>query len=136
MVVINGQPMGKQRPKVTLVNGYGRAYTPTKTINYETLVKLEYQNQDGTYYDEGSLSLKVVAYYQIPKSFSKKKRMQAITGELRPTVKPDLDNVLKIICDALNKVAYKDDNQITNIEIKKFYAEIPRVEFSLEKISD
>jgi len=42
--------------------------------------------------------------------------------------KPDADNIIKIIADALNGLAYKDDCQIVRLEFEKFYALTPRVE--------
>lgn len=42
-----GTPVGKSRPKFSTVNGHAVAYTPKKTANYETLVKLSYQQQKG-----------------------------------------------------------------------------------------
>ena len=54
-----------------------------------------------------------------------------LTGNLRPTKKPDLDNVAKIILDSLNKIAYDDDSQIVDLHIRKYYSDNPRVLVSL-----
>lgn len=52
-----------------------------------------------------------------------KKQVKLIeNNELFPTVKPDADNVSKIILDALNGLAYYDDNQVTDLTIYKQYA--------------
>jgi Holliday junction resolvase RusA-like endonuclease len=50
------------------------------------------------------------------------------SGELRPVKKPDMDNVLKVVADALNSVAYRDDTQIVDCQLRKFYDKQPRVE--------
>ena len=42
-------------------------------------------------------------------------------GELLPCKKPDADNIAKVICDALNKVAYGDDTQICSLKVDKRY---------------
>ena len=52
-----------------------------------------------------------------------KKQVKLIeNNELFPTVKPDADNISKIILDALNGLAYYDDNQVTDLTIYKLYA--------------
>jgi Holliday junction resolvase RusA-like endonuclease len=48
-----------------------------------------------------------------------------------PTKKPDIDNVVKSIFDALNKVAFNDDTQIISLSVRKFYSEHPRVEVTI-----
>ncbi|HHD2713896.1 RusA family crossover junction endodeoxyribonuclease [Clostridium perfringens] len=74
----------------------------------------------------------IVAYYKIPKSYSKK-RVQAIRDGLeKPIKKPDADNIAKIILDSLNGIAYKDDSQIIELSvIKRYTEENERVEFEL-----
>jgi Holliday junction resolvase RusA-like endonuclease len=57
-----------------------------------------------------------------------------LDGIVRPTKKPDFDNIGKIICDALNKIAYDDDSQIVEANIYKVYADIPRVEVTLTEV--
>ena len=57
-----------------------------------------------------------------------------IEETIRPLVKPDLDNIAKMILDSLNKIAYKDDNQIVRLVIEKFYSEEPRVEIEITEL--
>ncbi|WP_423739149.1 RusA family crossover junction endodeoxyribonuclease [Clostridium sporogenes] len=54
-------------------------------------------------------------------------------GIVRPTIKPDVDNIAKVILDSLNGLAYKDDKQIVTCGISKWYGEDPRVEVILEE---
>lgn len=130
---ISGEPMGKQRPKFSSADGFIRTYTPAKTINYEQWVKLCYKQANGEYFGEVPLYILVDAYFEIPKSFSKKKRQEALTGQIRPTKKPDADNILKIICDSLNGMAYKDDKQIVWASVHKHYGEQPKVIVSINE---
>lgn len=130
---ILGEPMGKQRPKFARVGNFTRTYTPKETVNYENLVKLSYQNIGGENFGDIPLKVQITAKYPIPKSFSKKKHEMAVDGELRPTTKPDCDNIAKIICDALNGIAYDDDKQIVELVVIKNYAEKPRVIVRIEK---
>ena len=52
----------------------------------------------------------------------------------RPTKKPDIDNVIKIITDALNGIAYDDDAQIVSLSATKFYDENPHVDVRLDDV--
>lgn len=130
---ILGEPMGKQRPKFARVGNFTRTYTPKETVNYENWVKLSYQNFGGENFGDTPLKVQITAKYPIPKSFSKKKHEMAIDGEIRPTTKPDCDNIAKIICDALNGIAYDDDKQIVELLVVKEYAERPRVVVEIKK---
>ncbi|WP_415319821.1 RusA family crossover junction endodeoxyribonuclease [Clostridium perfringens] len=127
MVVVTGKIRGKARPRICR----GHAFTPKDTVQYEKLVRDCYKNQDGRYL-EGSIKALIIAYYKIPKSYSKK-RVQAIRDGLeKPTKKPDADNIAKIILDSLNGVAYKDDSQIIELRVIKSYTEDDeRIEFKL-----
>jgi Holliday junction resolvase RusA-like endonuclease len=73
----------------------------------------------------------IQAFFSIPKSTSKTKREKMLSGEIRPTKKPDWDNIGKVVCDALNKLAYGDDSGIVDGRVQKFYSDEPRVEVEL-----
>ena len=62
----------------------------------------------------------------IPKSWSKTKQQDALMHRVRPTTKPDADNVLKQL-DALNEVCWRDDSQIVEATVRKFYSDRPRL---------
>lgn len=131
---ILGEPKGKGRPR--FCRNTGHAITPKDTVNYETLVHMEYLEQcnELRFPDDAMLDMRIKAYYSIPKSASKKKRAAMLAGEIRPTKKPDMDNVVKIIADALNQVAYRDDTQIVDCQCRKFYSENPRVEVTIKTV--
>lgn len=128
--VIPGDPCAKQRPRMTRA---GHTYIPKKTVNYETLVKTIYANKCGEYFD-GPVEIKVMAYFAIPKSAGKKKKEDMLAGRIRPTKRPDGDNLLKIIADSLNKIAYDDDSQVVSATVDKLYAEQSRVEVTIREI--
>ena len=135
-LTIPGTPFGKQRPKFTSRGKFGKAVTPEKTVNYETLVKLLYNEKYGelSFDTEEPLKMTIRAYMQIPSSKSNKQKKLMKENILRPTKKPDWDNIGKIIGDALNAIAYPDDKQIVEAHIVKFFDENPRVEIEIEKI--
>jgi len=128
---IPGEPCAKGRPRMTKS---GVAYTPQKTVAYENLVKLTYMNEVGKVMPfEKSTELPaqihvcIVAHFRIPKSFTKGKLLAAKHNIIKPTKKPDADNIGKGICDALNGLAYRDDSCVTSLEVRKVWAEAPCV---------
>lgn len=128
---IDGEPEGKARPRFNTKTG--RAYTTDRTRMYEDYTKLLYRSQIKHFF-EGYIRLTVKAYYKIAKSDSKKIKEQKKANILRPSKKPDIDNVVKLIADSLNDIAYKDDTQIVEMVAEKFYSENPRVEVTIESI--
>lgn len=127
---VPGNPVGKARPRVTRS---GHAYTPDKTVSYENMVKMCFIEKYTDWVPvSGEAILRLNAYYPIPKSASRKKKIDMVIGEIRPTKKPDLDNVMKAIADALNGIAYVDDSQIVTAEVRKYYDDTPRVEVVID----
>lgn len=98
-----GAPVGKRRPKFSTVHGYAQAIKPKEDVIYENLVKLSFQQAKPSDYNlfDKAVKMTILAYFAIPKSFSKKKQNEAIEGRISPLTKPDADNIAKIICDAL-----------------------------------
>lgn len=135
---VPGEPKGKARPRVVHKGNFTNAYTPEGTTNYETYVKWIYTNVQEPIKLSGQIEATIKAYYAIPKSMSKKDRKLVEEGKLRPTKKPDADNIAKIILDSLNGIAYKDDSQVVDVHISKDYAEDdkPRVEVTLRELEE
>lgn len=135
---IVGEPCGKGRPRFATVGGYVKTYTPKETVNYENLVKLSYRMKYGLerFGDTQPLLMCVKAYYSIPKSTSKKQRQLMLEKKIRPTKKPDWDNIGKIVADSLNGVAYRDDAQVVDAFVRKYYSDNPRVEVTITDDDD
>ena len=132
---IHGDPQGKGRPRFSTVCGHVHTRTPDETVLYENLVKTEYRQQVGVKFpDDAMLDVRIFAYYTIPKSVSKRKRQAMLERKIRPTKKPDWDNVGKVICDSLNGIAYRDDAQVVDSMVRKFYGEDPKVVVTIEEI--
>lgn len=130
---VPGQPVGKGRPRFS--RSGGRPYTPKRTADYEKLVREEYERQcGGLKFEKGiPLDMRVTAYFQIPKSVSKRKKQAMSERRIRPVTKPDLSNVLKAVEDALNGIAYHDDSQLTDVSCRKYYGEEPRVTIIIQE---
>lgn len=130
---IPGKVQAKQRPRF---NGKF-AYTPRETVAYENWVKTCYlEKYKGQRPLEKPLKVKIIAYYDIPKSTSKKKQQQMLNNEIFPTVKPDTDNIAKSILDSLNKIAYLDDKQVVKLEVEKYYSQAPSTVVMIEEIKE
>ena len=132
---IIGVPVGKSRPKFSTIHGFAQAIKPKDDVIYENLVKLSFQQSKSGDYDlfDKPIKMKIEAFFDIPKTFSKKRTIEATEGRISPQKKPDVDNIAKIICDALNNIAYKDDTQIVELTVVKKYATEPKVKITLEE---
>jgi len=131
-----GEPQGKGRPKFSRHGEFVTTRTPDATVIYENLIVTECRLQtNGSKFADGvPLRIRVDAFYSIPASAPQKKQNAMEIGEIRPVKKPDADNILKVVCDALNNIAYKDDSQIVEALVCKKYGRQPRVEVSIRNI--
>ena len=127
-----GEIKGKARPRV---NTYTcQVYTPNSTKDYENLIKQYFQIKYPRYVPfENRVSVEIKAYFKVPKTVTKKDKILIEEGKLSPTKKPDIDNVVKIVLDALNKMAFKDDNQITKLQVEKLYGEEEKICIKIEE---
>ena len=143
---IEGPPVGKARPRVTRTV----TYTPKKTSQYEDLVRYTAINSfDGCFDNDEPVDVKIVAYFPVPKSWSKKRKALCLANKELPTKMPDADNIGKIVMDGMNpkrklnkqlkkmvevmQGVYKDDRQVTKLLVVKRYAERPRVEVRIKR---
>lgn len=132
-----GEPFGKQRPRFKKIGNFTKTYTPEKTISYENYIKVLFQDEakGDKFSDDAMLDVRIIAYYGIPKSVSKKKREMMLEHKIRPTKKPDFDNIGKVVCDSLNGIAYRDDAMVVDAQVRKFFSEKPRVEVYIKDIN-
>ncbi len=129
---VPGTIKGKGRPRV---NSYtGIVYTPTKTKDYEYLVEqyflLKYPKFEPL---EGRIAVSIAASFNIPKNTKKQEIGKMLDNSISPTKKPDIDNIVKIILDAMNKFAFKDDTQITKLNVEKKYGTEEKVSIIIEE---
>ncbi len=121
VITLAGTPTGKGRPRFSRKSGH--AYTDEKTRAYETNFSYIAQHtMHGRPLLEGPLRVDVRATFPVPASWSGKKRTAALAGAIKPTCKPDADNLLKVL-DALNQIVWHDDKQIYHASISKLYGE-------------
>ncbi len=134
VLFVPGEPRGKGRPRFNRATG--RAYTDAETRAYEQKIVAYYREAVGAFRfpDSDFLSVRVSACLPIPKGASKATAGAMISGKILPARKPDVDNVLKVVLDALNGVAYKDDARCVDLSASKRYAPNPGVFIYICKI--
>jgi Holliday junction resolvase RusA-like endonuclease len=123
--IVEGAPVPKGRPRSFVTDG-GRIghYTPSKTHLYEEMVRLSglsAMNRGGWRKLLGAVDLTVVFVMPIPKSWNAKRQEAARAGQIVPTGKPDLDNLIKAVKDGLNGVVWHDDAQVVGLSATKCY---------------
>lgn len=133
-IEVPGTPVGKARPRVTFQNGRARAYTTDRTREFENRVKAAYLKKYGRKQLDGALQVDVIAYFEPPRSTSKRMRASMLDGEIAYTKKPDIDNIIKSVTDALNEVAYADDSEIIAVYGFKCYGEYAHTDVVITKI--
>lgn len=132
-LVIPGEPVAKARPKLGVLNGHARAFTPKRTRTYDDIVRnVAAQQWHGQkMLADVAITMAVHVYRGVPQSWPKKRQAAARAGIVRPIGKPDWDNFGKAISDGLNGVVYLDDALIVDAHVVKWYADEPRVEILL-----
>lgn len=133
--VIHGDPQGKGRPRFSTVAGHVKTRTPDQTVVYENLIKTEYLRQCGDikFADDAAIDIRILSYHSIPASASKKKKAMMLAHIIRPTKKPDWDNIGKVVADSLNGIAYRDDAQIVDAQVRKFFGTSPKVVVTIKE---
>ena len=125
---VPGPAVGKGRPRIGRVAGNARMFTPEKTVAYESTVKLfASQAMKGRPPITGPLQANMHITMGVPASWSKKKTAEALAGAILPVTKPDIDNVVKAVFDALNGVLWVDDVQCCSLCVAKRYGAAPSV---------
>ena len=137
---VPGTPVGKGRARsVPLMRdgapviGKGnrpvvKHYTPAKTVSYENLVKFYAQQaMQGRAPLQCAVAVVLKSFVTPPASWSKRKKERALAGEIFPEVKPDFDNIQKIMCDAVNKIVWDDDKRVCDVVFRKRYDSVSRV---------
>lgn len=129
-----GEPRGKARPRFSRQNGKVVTFTDKQTQAYENYIKVMFKraHPDRCFPEGAMLDLRVIAYFGIPQSASQKRRTEMLAGGIRPTKRPDADNILKAVADSLNGLAYHDDAQLVDTQIRKFYSAQPRIEITIQ----
>jgi Holliday junction resolvase RusA-like endonuclease len=125
---VPGAPQGKGRPRIGKVGPHARMFTPAKTVVYENLVaQIAQQAMQGRPLLDEAVRVSLSIDCQVPASWSGRKQRAALAGDLLPTSKPDVDNVVKAIFDGCNGVLWRDDVLVVDLSLRKRYSAVPGV---------
>ena len=126
-----GEPVAQARPRVTRYGAYDvpKCKTYKMEIAYVAKQHMRHVASEAPY--EHNLKLVVRIYRRIPKSFSRAKIEAAEKGDIRPATKPDTDNYLKGVADALRGIVWRDDSQVVDMYCGKWYSTKPRTEIEV-----
>jgi Holliday junction resolvase RusA-like endonuclease len=131
---VEGNPIGKGRPKFARRGNFVSTYTPTKTRDYESVIKDAAQKAMGSNeLLETPVTVAIYITVPIPQSYSKKRTEACLKGLEKPIKKPDIDNIAKCFLDAMNDVVYKDDTQVLTLHITKVYGTVGMVEVMVQE---
>lgn len=126
MFTVDGLPIAKGRPRAFRVGNFIRHHTPKRTENYEAWVRgCAQAAMEGRNLLDGACRLDVAFYLPVPSSWPAWKQEAALEERVKPTGRPDLDNMLKAIKDACNGVVFRDDSQIVELTSCKAYGDEP-----------
>jgi Holliday junction resolvase RusA-like endonuclease len=134
---VEGNPIGKSRPKFARRGNFVSTYTPTKTRDYESVIKDVAQKAMGSNeLLETPLTVAIYITVPIPQSYSKKRTEACLSGSEKPIKKPDIDNIAKCFLDAMNGAVYHDDSQVLTLHITKVYGTVGMVEVMVREDLD
>jgi len=133
--IVEGAPVPKKRPRVTMRGGLARAYTPKVTVAYEATVAEQAKHaMGGVDAYVGPVEMEAHFSLPIPASWPKRDKLMAIAGTIHPDNKADLDNLFKSIADGMNGIVFADDSQIVSARITKRYGEEPGVAVTVRAV--
>lgn len=136
LMTLYGNPVAQGRPRFSRQGGFVKTYDPIKSKAYKALIRLELQPllaKPGFRQFKNPCRVHLLICRAIPSGFSQKKRKEAIEAKIRPTTRPDTDNYIKGILDALNGTVLKDDSIVCEINAGKIYSDKPRIEVMVEE---
>jgi Holliday junction resolvase RusA-like endonuclease len=124
-VIVSGEPVAKGRPRMTRK---GFAYTPAATRKYEAHGRLAAQlAMNGNPPLSGPVRVELLVELPVPASWSSRKQAAALTGGIRPTSRPDVDNFVKAALDAINSIVVVDDSQVVELHSVKRFGASPKM---------
>ena len=126
---ITGVIQPQERPRFSRRGKKVVTHDAPKSKDFKDFVKLVAWKHKPSELITEHIKLKADIYLMPPQNLRTGPKRKLITsGELRPTKKPDLDNLIKGIKDGCNKIIWHDDSQILDMTLRKFYSEQPRAE--------
>lgn len=132
-IIVPGPPKALERQRHRIVTPRGRPsfvanYLPAQSAREQSTIRAIAAIAMGNRAPlEGPIDLRVVAYMPIPASWSKRKQAAALADQIRPTGRPDADNIVKLLKDAGTGIIWRDDALVVDCAIWKRYSDRPRL---------
>ena len=133
-MILHIEPVEQARPRAARRGRHITMYDPTKVKKFKKELSQLARSQCKDDPLDGMLEVEISFYRQVQKSLSKKERARRLSGEHRPTVKPDLDNYIKSTLDALNGILWTDDAYIVDLHAHKYYSDDPHIEIAIKEL--
>lgn len=133
----NIEPVSQLRPKFS-ARPFPHEYDPPKVKKYKVelhRLAVKAMSEQKMKPLEGSIAVTITFYRAIQKSVSKAEHERRVNGQTLPNVKPDVDNYVKSLLDALNGAVWSDDAMITDLSAKKRYSEKPHIELEVMNLA-
>lgn len=131
VIEIPGEPVGKGVPRARIIvarsgRSFPKIYPDPETASAETVMReLAALAMRGRNPIQSAVRVRVVAHFSVPMSWSLKRQQRALDGIERPVVKPDWDNIAKML-DAFKGIVWADDKLVVSGQVEKIYASRPR----------
>lgn len=129
-ITFYGEPKAQKRHRAA--SNMSHFYDPSKS--FKVYVNESIRNELG--HDFKPISTEIYFntrfFMPYPKSTNRKNSVLMELGVIRPTKKPDIDNLTKLLYDALKSLLYTDDSLIIGNEAEKYYSCKPRVEMEIK----
>jgi len=131
VIVIPGQPVAKMRARIIGKRG---GFDPQHKVKnfYRWVMKSQKRNAALS----AAFHVSMYFHFAPAASWSQKKKKQALSGFLKHTSSPDLDNLEKFVLDCANGILYEDDRQIVSQCSCKIYSDVPRTVLEIELLPD
>jgi len=133
-IIVPGTPKPLPRNRHRIMNRKGGGaqfvvnYMPPEAAKEQSSIRwIANQAMGGRAPLDGAVDLRVVAFMPIPASWSRRKQAAALADQIRPTGRPDADNIVKLLKDCLSGVVLRDDAIITDMAMWKRFSDRPRL---------
>jgi Holliday junction resolvase RusA-like endonuclease len=127
-------PSPKERPR--MAKG-GQVYNTQRTAKAEKDIRFLIQSEVSKkqiHITDKPVIVKIRFNYEYPKKLSQEKRLLADLEMLYKSTRPDLDNLAKLVLDAMNGLIYFDDGQVCKLVCEKRYSKQEGIELKVMEI--
>lgn len=136
-LIIRGVPKAQKRAKFTNRGGFIRGYDPSVKDKSDIIAQIKMNAPEKPFKDP----LNIIMYFEMPRPNNHYGTGKKV-GMLKPNApdlcdkKPDIDNLMKIVMDSMNKLYFRDDSLIVAVSAVKYYGDSPKTEIVILSIKE